>query len=33
MCFGIALVVTEVPEELVEQHRRRIAVREPGNTR
>ena len=33
MCFGIALAISEVPEELVELHRHRVALREPGDTR
>ena len=33
MCFGIALPIDAFPEELVEQHRHRIAIREPEASR
>ena len=33
MCFGIALPLDALPEELVERHPHRIAVREPGAAR
>jgi hypothetical protein len=33
MCFGIALPIEALPEELVEQHSHRVAVREPEASR
>ena len=33
MCHGIALPISELPEELVEQCRPRVALREPGEVR
>ena len=30
MCFGIALPIDALPEELVLQHQQRVAIREPG---
>ncbi len=33
MCFGIALPIDALPEELVERNLHRVAVREPGASR
>jgi hypothetical protein len=33
MCFGIALPIDALPEELVLQHQHRVALREPGAAR
>jgi hypothetical protein len=33
MCFGIALPIDALPEDLVRQHQQRVALREPGAVR
>lgn len=33
MCFGIALPIDALPEELVQQHQHRLVLREPGASR
>jgi len=33
MCFGIALPIDALPEDIVRRHAHRIALREPGATR
>lgn len=33
MCFGIALPIDALPEELVHQHQQRVALRDPGASR
>ena len=33
MCFGIALPIDALPEELVQRHQQRLAVREPDASR